>query len=51
MVRYVEDDYYTHVSRCTSSAFLRMRRGDALERVGVKPHLFEREEARAEAAG
>jgi hypothetical protein len=35
MVRYVEDDYHTHVSRCTSSAFLRMRLGDALERPGV----------------
>jgi propionate CoA-transferase len=51
MVRHMETHHYTQVSRYTSSAFLRMKLGDALERVGVKPHLFEREEVKAEAAG
>jgi propionate CoA-transferase len=41
MVRHVEERYYTQVSRYTSSAFLRLKLGDALERAGVKPHLFE----------
>ena len=41
MVRYMEDAYYTEVSRYTTSAFLRVKLGDALERAGVKPHLFE----------
>ena len=44
MVRHMETHHYTQVSRYTSSAVLRMKLGDALERVGVKPHLFEREE-------
>jgi propionate CoA-transferase len=41
MVRHLEAHRYTQVSRYTSSAFLRMKLGDALERVGVRPHLFE----------
>ena len=44
MVRQLEESCYTEVSRYTSSAFLRMKLGDALERAGVKPHLFERAE-------
>jgi propionate CoA-transferase len=42
----METHHYTQVSRYTSSAFLRMKLGDALERVGVKPHLFEEAETR-----
>jgi propionate CoA-transferase len=47
MVRYMEQNYYTKVSRYTTSAFLRMKLGNALTRK-VAPHLFEtREEAQA----
>ena len=42
MVRHMEETCYTQVSRYTGSAFLRLKLGDALERAGVKPHLFER---------
>jgi propionate CoA-transferase len=41
MVRHMEASCYTEVARYTGSAFLRMKLGDALERAGVKPHLFE----------
>ena len=41
MVRRLEDACYTQVTRYTGSAFLRHKLGDALERAGVKPHLFE----------
>ena len=41
MVRHMETTCYTEVARYTGSAFLRMKLGDALERAGVKPHLFE----------
>jgi propionate CoA-transferase len=41
MVRHMEETCYTEVARYTGSAFLRMKLGDALERAGVKPHLFE----------
>jgi propionate CoA-transferase len=44
MVRDLERDWYTEVSRYTGSAFLRMKLGGALERAGVRPHLFERAE-------
>jgi propionate CoA-transferase len=46
MVRYMETHYYTTASRYTTSAFLRMKLGDALARRRVAPHIFEtREEA------
>ena len=48
MVSHVEQHHYTYVTRYTSSAFLRVKLGGALEKVGVKPHLFEREEMKAE---
>jgi propionate CoA-transferase len=41
MVRHMEDEFYTEVTRYTGSAFLRLKLGDALSRAGVKPHLFE----------
>lgn len=41
MVRHLEDSCYSGVTRYTGSAFLRMKLGDALQRAGVKPHLFE----------
>jgi propionate CoA-transferase len=50
MVRFLEEHHYTHVSRYTGSAFLRMKLGDALERHGVKPHLFANAELTGAAA-
>jgi propionate CoA-transferase len=48
MVRYMETHYYTTASRYTTSAFLRLKLGEALSRRRVKPHIFEtREEAHA----
>jgi propionate CoA-transferase len=41
MVRFMIDRYYTKVSRYTTSAFLRMKLGEALSRRGVAPHIFE----------
>ncbi len=41
MVRDVVGRFYTHVTRYTTSAFLRMKLGDALSRRGVAPHIFE----------
>jgi propionate CoA-transferase len=44
MVGYLLERYYTRVSRYTTSAFLRMKLGDALSRRGVAPHIFESEQ-------
>jgi len=44
MVRYMEENYYTTVTRYTTGAFLRMKLGDALTRRDVAPHIFETEE-------
>jgi propionate CoA-transferase len=41
MVRGLMDHYYTGVSRYTTTGFLRMKLGEALERRGVAPHIFE----------
>lgn len=41
MVQYLMDRYYIKVSRYTTSAFLRMKLGDALTRRGLAPHVFE----------
>jgi propionate CoA-transferase len=37
----VESRFYTHVSRYTTSAFMRLKLGDALIRREVAPHIFE----------
>jgi len=48
MVRYMETHYYTTASRYTTSAFMRLKLGDALARRRVKAHIFEtRDEADA----
>jgi propionate CoA-transferase len=48
MVRYMETHYYTTASRYSTSAFLRLKLGEALSRRRVKPHIFEtREDADA----
>ena len=47
MVRGLEEEYYTQVSRYTTSAFMRVKLGQTLTRT-VRPHIFEtRAEAQA----
>ena len=41
MVRYMETHYHTTASRYTTSAFLRLKLGEALSRRRVAPHIFE----------
>jgi propionate CoA-transferase len=41
MVRSLVDSFYAGVSRYTTSGFLRIKLGEALERRGVAPHIFE----------
>lgn len=41
MVKYLVNKYYTEVTRYTTSTFLRMKLGDALQKRGVKPHIYE----------
>ncbi len=41
MVRSLTDHYYSGVSRYTTSGFLRIKLGEALEGRGVAPHIFE----------
>jgi propionate CoA-transferase len=41
MVRYMETNYYTAASRYTTSAFLRLKLGEALSRRRVAAHIFE----------
>jgi propionate CoA-transferase len=52
MVRYMVEAYYGEVTRYTTSAFMRMKLGDALTRRGVAPHIFETQaEAQGAASG
>ena len=41
MAAEVELACYDHVSRYTTSAFMRLKLGDALSRRDVAPHIFE----------
>ena len=41
MVKYLIDNYYSGVTRYTTSAFLRMKLGDALKKRDVAPHIYE----------
>jgi propionate CoA-transferase len=50
MVRNLSDRYYTHVSRYTTSAFMRLKLGEALEHRGVAPHIFETQREALDAA-
>lgn len=46
LIKYLMDTYYERVTRYTTSAFLRMKLGDALRKRQVAPQMFEsREEA------
>ncbi len=49
MVKYLVNKYYLEVTRYTTSTFLRMKLGDALQRRGVKPHIYESHEEAHEA--
>ena len=44
MVKYLVNKYYSGVTRYTTSTFLRMKLGDALQERGVKPHIYESHE-------
>ncbi len=47
MVKGLVDDYYSQVTRYTTSTFLLMKLGDALQQRNVSPHIYQtREEAR-----
>jgi propionate CoA-transferase len=47
MVKFLVERYYSGVTRYTTSTFLRMKLGDALQKRDVAPHIYEsREEAR-----
>ena len=49
MVRSLTDRFYSGVSRYTTSGFLRIKLGEALENRGVAPHIFESaDEARSD---
>ena len=41
MQKYLTENYFSKVSRFTTSAFLRMKLGGALEDRGVAPHIYE----------
>ena len=49
MVRGLMADYYSHVTRYTTSGFLRMKLGKALQKRGVAPHIYELAAEAAEA--
>jgi propionate CoA-transferase len=41
MVKQLSDKYYTDVSRYTTSAFMRLKLGEALESRGLAAHIYE----------
>ncbi|KJS31860.1 MAG: CoA-transferase [Desulfatitalea sp. BRH_c12] len=41
LVKYLMDHYYENVTRFTTSAFLRMKLGEALQKRKVSPHIYE----------
>ena len=47
MVKYLVNNFYSGVTRYTTSTFLRLKLGDALKKRDVAPHIYESgEEAR-----
>lgn len=44
MVKYVVSEFYTDVTRYTTSAFLRMKLGDELQSRNMAPHIFQSKE-------
>jgi propionate CoA-transferase len=51
MVKYLVENYYSGVSRYTTSAFLRMKLGDALKKRDVAPYIFESSQEAKRALG
>jgi propionate CoA-transferase len=51
MVKYVVSEFYTDVTRYTTSAFLRMKLGDELKSRGLAPHIFQSKEEARQALG
>jgi propionate CoA-transferase len=50
IVKHLRDTCYAHVSRYTTSAFMRMKLGDALASRGLSPHIFETQREALESA-
>ncbi len=50
MVKRLSDRYYTDVSRYTTSAFMRLKLGEALERRGLAAHIFQTPQEAAESS-
>jgi propionate CoA-transferase len=50
MVSSLHEKYYTHVSRYTTSTFMRMKMGSALESRGLAAHIFETQQEAIESA-
>ena len=51
MVKFLVDHYYSGVTRYTTSAFLRMKLGDALKKRDVAPHIYETSDEARRALG
>ena len=51
MVRDVQERFYSTASRYTTSAFMRLKLGDALQRRDLAPHVFETADTTHESAG
>jgi hypothetical protein len=52
MITYMQNRYYKTASRYTTSAFMRLKLGEALKDRDVAPHVFEtRREAQAASDG
>jgi len=51
MVKYVVSEFYTDVTRYTTSAFLRMKLGDELKSRGLAPHIFQSKDEARQALG
>jgi propionate CoA-transferase len=41
LIKYLMDNYYEHATRFTTSAFLRLKLGEALKKRQVSPHIYE----------
>ena len=50
MVKRISDQFYTHVSRYTTSAFMRLKLGAALEGRGLAAHIYETPQEAIESA-
>lgn len=51
MVKRLVDRFYTSVTRYTTSTFLRMKLGDALEKRNISPHIYESKAESQQALG